>query len=278
MGITRKADIIDAIVERALAAIAAELEVKESEAADSLETTVETKAKSTLNKELSACKKFSEVLKFTKDNQLDEDDFYELVEPTMAGLERKGLLHMVSQYCEAHDLLLDTKKPYENRLYELFDELVPSSSAADSLAGELVRAVSRIGHRYYNDGDLLGVGYGRETVNPVGRFLRKYGNKNIADCIKAIWTDITELDYERHLSRLVFHVVNYIEANPKFKYFKTENIGDCRDPEQDFDDDECDYDAEHSNILTSSSGFILPIRKRRRKSWFKLGILESKQT
>ncbi|MBR0221232.1 MAG: hypothetical protein IJQ63_05620 [Synergistaceae bacterium] len=193
---------------------------------------------------LAACESFSEVINFVKENKLTANEFYALADKSMQGLERKGLYEMAVYYCEAHDLLLDTKKPYMARIDELFDELVPSSGAADSLAGELVRAVSRIGYRYYNDGDWLGIDGGRETVNPAARFLRKYGDKNIADIIKALWTDINERDYERHLSRLVFYVVNYIEANDNFKNLKTETIDDCRDPEQDFDDEESSYDAE----------------------------------
>lgn len=41
----------------------------------------------------------------------------------------------------------------EDRINELFKELVPDTGKADSLAGELVRAMSRIGYRFYNDGD-----------------------------------------------------------------------------------------------------------------------------
>ena len=61
------------------------------------------------------------------------------------------------------------------RFDELFDELVPMSGKADSLAGEIIRAVSRIVYRYYNDGDIVGVGYGNETCNPAARFLTVCG-------------------------------------------------------------------------------------------------------
>lgn len=44
-----------------------------------------------------------------------------------------------------------------------FEFLVPSTGKADTVAGELVRAVSRIGYRYFNDGDMFFSGYGRET-------------------------------------------------------------------------------------------------------------------
>ena len=41
----------------------------------------------------------------------------------------------------------------EARMNALFEELVPMSGKADSLAGELVRATCRIGYRFFNDGD-----------------------------------------------------------------------------------------------------------------------------
>ena len=51
----------------------------------------------------------------------------------------------------------------EERINALFEELVPPMGKADSLAGELVRATCRIGYRYFNDGDHIGIGYGKET-------------------------------------------------------------------------------------------------------------------
>ena len=37
----------------------------------------------------------------------------------------------------------------------------------------IIRAFSRIAYRFENDGDMLGKGYGRETCNPAGRYLRE---------------------------------------------------------------------------------------------------------
>ena len=66
------------------------------------------------------------------------------------------------------------------RINQLFEELVPASGKAESLAGELVRAMARIGYRWYNDGDQVGIGYGRETCNPAARFLIHKGTKRSA--------------------------------------------------------------------------------------------------
>ena len=60
-----------------------------------------------------------------------------------------------------------------NKFNELFDSLVPPSGNCGTLGGELLRAVNRVCYRWYNDGDRVWVGYGRETVNPAVRFLEK---------------------------------------------------------------------------------------------------------
>lgn len=47
----------------------------------------------------------------------------------------------------------------------LFEKLVPGTGCADTVAGECIRAIYRVSYRYYNDGDLVGYGYGVETTS-----------------------------------------------------------------------------------------------------------------
>ena len=54
---------------------------------------------------------------------------------------------------------------------KLFEELVPSMGAAETTAGELLRAVNRIVYRFWNDGDMVCVDYGNETCNPAARYI-----------------------------------------------------------------------------------------------------------
>lgn len=42
-------------------------------------------------------------------------------------------------------------------LNALADELVPLSGPANTVAGEIVRAICQIGYRWYNGGDRIGV-------------------------------------------------------------------------------------------------------------------------
>lgn len=133
----------------------------------------------------------------------------------------------------------------DDRLNTLFEELVPASGKADSLAGELVRATSRIGYRFFNDGDQLGIGYGKETCNPAGRFLIKKAPKEIGDLVAGLWGMYSEAGYEAVLDILVGKVADYIEANPDLRKQPTEDMWDFRDKDEDVDDSWEDEEDEY---------------------------------
>ena len=130
----------------------------------------------------------------------------------------------------------------EERLNALFKELVPMQGKAESLAGELVRATSRIGYRFNNDGDRLGIGYGKETCNAAGRFLMKKGTKEIATLVGALWGMENEEAYEAVLDILVGKVADYVEANPDLRNQPTEDFWEFFDEKEDRDDDEGEED------------------------------------
>jgi len=137
----------------------------------------------------------------------------------------------------------------DERLNTLFEELVPASGKADSLAGELVRSTSRIGYRFFNDGDQLGIGYGKETCNPAGRFLIKKAPKEIADLVAGLWGMYSEAGYEAVLDILVGKVADYVEANPDLRSQPTDDMFDYYDKDVDVDDsweedEEDDYDED----------------------------------
>ena len=62
---------------------------------------------------------------------------------------------------------------------ELFSEvlhlLVPDSGKADSVAGEMIRAINKILYRDWNDGDKFYEGYGLETCGPAAAYLMDHG-------------------------------------------------------------------------------------------------------
>ena len=138
-----------------------------------------------------------------------------------------------------------------DKLNALFEELVPAQGCADTKAGELVRAVSRIGYRFYNDGDRIGVGYGNETCNPAARYIvKEFPNEVFVWTINGMWGLVDEAYYEKGLNMLVEQVVRFIEENPEIKNEKNEI---------DFWDyyrDDSDYDYEEEEI--ESTTFVEP--------------------
>ena len=140
-------------------------------------------------------------------------------------------------------------KKNEERINKLFEELVPMSGKADSLAGELVRAISRIRYRFSNDGDLVNIGYGKETCNPAARFLIAKGNHEVSDLTVALWEIFSEDAYEKVLDTLEGAVADYIEQNPGLRNQPTEDMWSFRDEEEDQDDswmeeEDCEEDYE----------------------------------
>ena len=109
---------------------------------------------------------------------------------------------------------------------------------AESLAGELVRATSRISYRFNNDGDRLGIGYGKETCNAAGRFLMKKGTKEIATLVGALWGMENEDAYEAVLAILVGKVTDYVETNPDLRSQPTEDFWEFFDEKEDREEEE----------------------------------------
>ncbi|MGO5026388.1 hypothetical protein ACTQ3O_09105 [Mediterraneibacter faecis] len=136
----------------------------------------------------------------------------------------------------------------EDRINKLFKELVPETGKADSLAGELVRAMSRIAYRFYNDGDMVNIAYGKETCNPAARFLIAKGNAEVSSLTAGLWEIFSEDAYEKVMDILCGAVVDYVEQNPDLRTQPTEDMWDFKDEEEDQDDswdeEEDDWDEE----------------------------------
>lgn len=133
----------------------------------------------------------------------------------------------------------------ENRINALFEELVPASGKADSLAGELVRAMSRIAYRFYNDGDQVGIGYGKETCNPAARFLIAKGGKEIESLTTAIWQVYSEEAYEKLLDVLAGAVADRVETDLQLREMPTEDMWDFYDKDEDVDDSEEEFEDDY---------------------------------
>jgi len=125
---------------------------------------------------------------------------------------------------------------------ELFDELVPNTGKASTKAGEIVRAMARLGYKWYNDGDKFGVGYGKQTCNPAGRFLCDKLSE-IEDTLWKLYGITNDERYEQGLLKVQNYVIDYILANPQLKEEKNEeDYLNWRNEEEDVDDTEEDYE------------------------------------
>jgi len=118
---------------------------------------------------------------------------------------------------------------------KLNDILIPASGMAETFAGELLRAVERIGYRYNNDGDLFYADYGLETAGGSACFLGKYGDEYISKII----TDMAdhEVDwpgYGKAVDDLYEAVVTMLAGNPElFKQVPPEDSRECYTSELD---------------------------------------------
>lgn len=109
-----------------------------------------------------------------------------------------------------------------DRLEALFDELVPHRGKATSVAGELVRAVTRLIFRYYNDGDVFYWGYGLETCASSASYLADrysstiYAGQAIGEKYAREY-DLSHMDgeYESFLRDISEEVIEDILANPE---------------------------------------------------------------
>ena len=100
----------------------------------------------------------------------------------------------------------------KDRLDVYTKELMPAEGKAKTLAGELVRALNRIGYRYYNDGDQIGIDYGNETCNPAARFIQSNTTIEIKRLIESMWDCYNESMYEAGLESLITKTLDYIDT------------------------------------------------------------------
>lgn len=139
----------------------------------------------------------------------------------------------------ANETLLKDSILEENReqLCALFRRLVSFEGKADTVAGEIVRAINRIGYRYWNDGEQFGYWSGKETVNPAGRYLMEKCDPAVRDAVKDAWsTDYDDPVYEKKLATLMAAILEYLKSHPELEIMEnTEDMFDFRDNKRDVD-------------------------------------------
>ena len=124
-------------------------------------------------------------------------------------------------------------------LSKLFSDMIPSTGPAPTVAGEIIRAMSRIGYRFLNDGDRYYEGYGLETVAPSMQYLvdfvDEYGDKGEKDrvngFIESTHVDAADWDNNEYKNNIldIFDIILEILSKSEYASLFTEpNDDDSR--------------------------------------------------
>lgn len=147
-------------------------------------------------------------------------------------------------------LTLEQDQIWEN----LWNEYVPMSGTAETVGGEILRAMSRIIYRFYNDGDMVGVGYGNETCNSSDRYLTNVVPEYVT---LDQFYECQEKEYENQMLKDHRIVFAYLRENPQL--FEQQNTIDSREASDedyrrerqsydDYEEPECDCDWEDDDF------------------------------
>jgi len=129
----------------------------------------------------------------------------------------------------------ETKKIID-QLSNLADKLVPMEGPADTQEGEMIRAIDRVLHRYWNDGDYFFKGYGKQTAASSANYLAT--KTPISNKLKSLLRDArnfakpgsayeyTDQDmYQHYLFNIASMIIDYVKSkNGKY----TPNTYDSR--------------------------------------------------
>jgi hypothetical protein len=134
---------------------------------------------------------------------------------------------------------MTTQEELYARSDALFENLVPSEGMASTVEGEMVRAVSRIGYRYSNDGDYFYCGYGTKTAGPAHAYL--VCCCPIKDQLRTIFDKAIGLKdeaYEAVIDEAVEAVVVYVEGRNGETTENRRDMLSCKSLYQNFEDED----------------------------------------
>ena len=123
---------------------------------------------------------------------------------------------------------------------ELCDKYLPACDKANTLGGEILRAINRIVYRYYNDGDTIDWYYGGDynLLRACDTFLNMYCPAYYS------LSNINELEYEKNLCDRLKKFFDYLIANPNV--FEIPNSIDsiANAPYEPRESEDYDYDCD----------------------------------
>jgi len=131
-------------------------------------------------------------------------------------------------------------KELEARNEPLYNKLVPGQGDAETVEGEMLRAINRLIYRWYNDGDKYYEGYGTETAGPAHSFLVNARHPQREAMNQLFKEFISDDEYEKMLNDILDVILDHIESR-QGKYTKN-TLGGIFNYEPEFEDEEDDYD------------------------------------
>lgn len=146
-----------------------------------------------------------------------------------------------------------------NKKYDAFyKSLVPPEGPAKTLEGEVLRACSKLGYRWNNDGDRFYKGYGCETAGPAATYLWKSGIPGLRELIdkapcalpKRNSEEGRDQTYDEFINAVTSKVVAWIESkNGKYTandgdFLQTSSRWSAVNEEDEYDDGADDYEEE----------------------------------
>ena len=111
---------------------------------------------------------------------------------------------------------LEADKTPSDILDDVFSIVVPREGKADTVAGEIVRAMMRVLYRMFNDGDKFYEGYGLETVAPSVAYLMDTipaVDDRVRNMFEDLWRYDSDDAYEKAIESMTTDCLEYILAN-----------------------------------------------------------------
>lgn len=149
--------------------------------------------------------------------------------------------------------IMNSGSSFDEKLNDIDELLIPASGKADTMAGEIMRAVQRLLYRDWNDGDLFYSDYGLETCASSASFLMDYTDTHIKDILLDAMRDGLEGDaYTKMLNSVAKRAMFYLKSNAELFGEPVEE--DSRNYEGNFWDDI--MEAGHSYEFEINSSYF----------------------
>ena len=147
---------------------------------------------------------------------------------------------------------INTEFDIDGDLESWAEQYTNDSGKSNTVGGEMVRAAMQIIGRYNNDGDMIGRGYGNESVNPAARYIIEKADMDVNEQIQA-WLDHDEraddYSYEDFIQKFTTEIEQILRENPEL--FQKPNKDDYWswkiDDDLNYGFDECYLDDGNGN-------------------------------